>query len=347
VPILSGRDYPTSDDIFLKEFTAVLIREDATTSRARRLILEEENKVGNVLKDEQVSKDTAYGRIPRKGEKVMQSAQIPIDETVMIDPALIGSGQVVCLGNQEAVNLINQAIKQVLDIHLPYGMKHFHVGANEAFRYGTCNHSLKSLHKNETSEDLAIKHIKTLALYVKSIAEEVRILAWHDMFKKFSEAKIKHYKMGDVLELVIWEYSETLATMPHHSFLHMGQLFPKLWASSAFKGADFPAATFANVQLYETNNLNWLRKMRETRWKGAKAREIGEGVKLYYNGEDTKRNGVAIAVAESLKDHVSAVNRVSDRIMAVRIDTKEGYWSILSVYAPQAGCPGSEKDVSP
>ncbi|PIO67861.1 hypothetical protein TELCIR_10375, partial [Teladorsagia circumcincta] len=94
-----------------------------------------------------------------------------------------------------------------------------------------------------------------------------RILAWHDMFKKFPEAKIKHNKMGDVLELVIWEYSETLATMPHHSFLYMGQLFPKLWASSAFKCADFPAATFANVQLYETNSLNWLRKMRDLRTK--------------------------------------------------------------------------------
>ncbi|PIO54181.1 hypothetical protein TELCIR_24461, partial [Teladorsagia circumcincta] len=65
---------------------------------------------------------------------------------------------------------------------------------------------------------------------------------------------------------------------------------------------------------------------------------------LYYNGEDTKRNGVAIAVAESLKDYVSAVSRISDRIMAVRIDTKEGYWTILSVYAPQVGCPESEKD---
>ncbi|PIO70372.1 hypothetical protein TELCIR_07775 [Teladorsagia circumcincta] len=48
---------------------------------------------------------------------------------------------------------------------------------------------------------------------------------------------------------------------------------------------------------------------KETRWKGTKAREIGEGDKLYYNGEDTKRNGVAIAVAESLKDHVSAVGQ--------------------------------------
>ncbi|PIO65962.1 hypothetical protein TELCIR_12341 [Teladorsagia circumcincta] len=67
-------------------------------------------------------------------------------------------------------------------------------------------------------------------------------------------------------------------------------------------------------------------------------------LKLYYNEKDTKRNGVAIAVAESLKDHVSAVNRVSDRIMAVRIDTKEGYWTILVLYAPQVGCPESEKD---
>ncbi|XGW22799.1 hypothetical protein V3C99_005206, partial [Haemonchus contortus] len=81
-----------------------------------------------------------------------------------------------------------------------------------------------------------------------------------------------------------------------------------------------------------------------TRWKGAKAREIGEGVKLYYNGDDTKRNGVAIAVAESLKDSVSVVSRISSRIMAVRIETKEGYWTIISVYAPQAGCPAYEKD---
>ncbi|PIO53299.1 hypothetical protein TELCIR_25370, partial [Teladorsagia circumcincta] len=81
-----------------------------------------------------------------------------------------------------------------------------------------------------------------------------------------------------------------------------------------------------------------------TRWKGAKAREIGEGVKLYYNGEDTKRNGVAIAVAESLKDYVAAVKRISDRIMAVRIDTKERYWTLLSVYSTQTGRLESEKD---
>ncbi|VDO95796.1 unnamed protein product [Heligmosomoides polygyrus] len=63
--------------------------------------------------------------------------------------------------------------------------------------------------------------------------------------------------------------------------------------------------------------------LQETRWKGAKARKIGEGVKLYYNGEDTKRNGVGIA----------AVQRISDHIMSLRLDTKEGYWTVVSVYA--------------
>ncbi|VDO83017.1 unnamed protein product [Heligmosomoides polygyrus] len=82
----------------------------------------------------------------------------------------------------------------------------------------------------------------------------------------------------------------------------------------------------------------------ETRWKGAKARETGEGVKLYYNGEDTKRNGVGIAVAESLKDSVAAVQRINDRIMSLRLDTKEGYWTIMSVYAPQTGCSEHDKD---
>ncbi|VDO75255.1 unnamed protein product [Heligmosomoides polygyrus] len=61
--------------------------------------------------------------------------------------------------------------------------------------------------------------------------------------------------------------------------------------------------------------------LQETRWKGAKANEIGEGVKLFYNGEDTKGNGVGIAIAESLKDS-----------------------TIMSVYAPQTGCPEYDKD---
>ena len=38
------------------------------------------------------------------------------------------------------------------------------------------------------------------------------------------------------------------------------------------------------------------------------------------------------------------MNTISDRIMVVRMDTKEGYWTVLTVYAPQSGCSETEKD---
>ncbi|VDL76761.1 unnamed protein product [Nippostrongylus brasiliensis] len=84
--------------------------------------------------------------------------------------------------------------------------------------------------------------------------------------------------------------------------------------------------------------------LQETLWKEEKAKEIGDGVKLFYKGEDSRKSGVGIAVSESIKDSVSAVRRISDRIMSLRIETKEGCWTIISVYAPQTGCPEKDKD---
>uniref|UniRef100_A0A7I4Y3Z0 EEP domain-containing protein n=1 Tax=Haemonchus contortus TaxID=6289 RepID=A0A7I4Y3Z0_HAECO len=44
--------------------------------------------------------------------------------------------------------------------------------------------------------------------------------------------------------------------------------------------------------------------LQENRIKRANAREIEVGVKHFYNGEDPKRNGVTMAVAESLEGSV-------------------------------------------
>ncbi|EYC34276.1 hypothetical protein Y032_0001g336 [Ancylostoma ceylanicum] len=84
--------------------------------------------------------------------------------------------------------------------------------------------------------------------------------------------------------------------------------------------------------------------LQETRWKGSKAREIGDGIKLFYHGIEAKRNGMAIAVSEPLKEYVSSVNRVSDRIISLRVATEDGFWTVMSVYAPQCGCTEAEKE---
>ena len=55
--------------------------------------------------------------------------------------------------------------------------------------------------------------------------------------------------------------------------------------------------------------------VQETKWKGSKAREMGDGYKLYYTGEDGRRNGVGIVLSPELKGGVLQVNRESDRIV--------------------------------
>ncbi|EYB91607.1 hypothetical protein Y032_0204g1894 [Ancylostoma ceylanicum] len=51
-----------------------------------------------------------------------------------------------------------------------------------------------------------------------------------------------------------------------------------------------------------------------------------------------------LAVSGPLKEHVSSVNRVSDRIISLRIATKDGFWTVVSVYAPQCGCTEADKE---
>jgi len=53
---------------------------------------------------------------------------------------------------------------------------------------------------------------------------------------------------------------------------------------------------------------------------GGKAVEISEGFKFYYNGGRLKQNGVGIAVGERFRDDVTEINRVSDRLMSIKIN---------------------------
>ncbi|KAK6730159.1 hypothetical protein RB195_006927 [Necator americanus] len=80
----------------------------------------------------------------------------------------------------------------------------------------------------------------------------------------------------------------------------------------------------------------------ETCWKGSKSRELGDGYKFIYHGT-SNRNGVGIILNESFRNSVTAVDRLSDRLMAVKVDTGEVELRVISAYAPQVGCSEEEK----
>ena len=97
------------------------------------------------------------------------------------------------------------------------------------------------------------------------------------------------------------------------------------------------------VKMMEKRGMNIMCVL-ETKWKGAKAKEIGDGYKLFYSGVHNKRNGVGVILDKELKENVIGVKRVSDRVMSLRVLIGKEVCKIVSAYAPQVGCDEEEKE---
>ena len=84
--------------------------------------------------------------------------------------------------------------------------------------------------------------------------------------------------------------------------------------------------------------------LQETKWKGSKARNIGGGCKLFYNGGNGRRNGKGIVVRKDLIESVLEMTRVSNRLMAMKLEVKGWLLNIVSAYAPQVRSSMEEKN---
>lgn len=82
--------------------------------------------------------------------------------------------------------------------------------------------------------------------------------------------------------------------------------------------------------------------IQETRWVGSKARDV-DGFKLWYSAVSRDRNGVGILVDQDLRGQVVGVNRVNDRLMAIKLIIEGLSYNVISAYAPQAGLDEATK----
>ena len=62
--------------------------------------------------------------------------------------------------------------------------------------------------------------------------------------------------------------------------------------------------------------------LQETKLKKSKAKNIGGGCKLLYNGADGRKNGIGIVVREELVESVLQLKSVSDRLIAMKLEEK-------------------------
>ena len=97
------------------------------------------------------------------------------------------------------------------------------------------------------------------------------------------------------------------------------------------------------ADMMEQRNVDIL-CLQETKWKGSKARNIGGGCKIFYNGAYGRKNGIWIVVREELAESVLEVKRVSDRLMAMKLEVKGSILNIVSTYAPQVNNSMEEKN---
>ena len=84
--------------------------------------------------------------------------------------------------------------------------------------------------------------------------------------------------------------------------------------------------------------------LQETKWKGSKARNIGGGCKLFYNGADGRRNGIEIVVRKKLIESIVEVKKVSDRLMAMKLEVKGLKLNIKRVCSTDWQQHGGKKD---
>ena len=85
--------------------------------------------------------------------------------------------------------------------------------------------------------------------------------------------------------------------------------------------------------------------VQETRWRGDKARELGDGYKLLYSGANKEnRNGVDIVLSNKLRDSIVSIKRTNDRIMVIKLCFQGKMINIFTAYAPQVGCDEEEKN---
>ena len=90
--------------------------------------------------------------------------------------------------------------------------------------------------------------------------------------------------------------------------------------------------------------------LQETQWKsGENPKPIiitgkDSQYKFFFQGNEEGRGGVGILLAKKWWDHVRGCDRISDRILVLKLRVGQTITTVISVYAPQQGLDNDQKD---
>ena len=157
----------------------------------------------------------------------------------------------ICPSKNESFDLVTTLIDQIMSAH-PFS-RWLHIGCDEVFHMGICK-----LCRRNDRDTIFLNHVIKLAKYVKEKYNVIPII-WDDMLRNIDPEKMKENKIGELVEPMIWCYVKDIYRyISYPTFSYYSDIFPNIWAASAFKGAFGETLTVPNVKMHLENNIAWL-----------------------------------------------------------------------------------------
>lgn len=175
--------------------------------------------------------------------------------------------QAICPSRNDSFALVENIIDQVMALHP--NVRWLHIGCDEVYHLGYCTKCMRL-----DRDNLFLSHVARVAQYVKD-KHKVTPIIWDDMLRQMPTEKLKEFQLGSLVEPMVWTYvKDVYRFVPYNVWMMYSEVFPYIWAASAFKGAFGETLTIPNVKMHLENNEAWLEVMAEQHKKFSNFRGI-------------------------------------------------------------------------
>lgn len=176
----------------------------------------------------------------------------------------------------ESFEIVRSLVEEVID-RSP-GIKHFHLGGDEAWHLGGHPASQRFVKAHGMSA-LYMYHMEPLLAWINS--RGIRPILWHDMMVKWGDEDLT--RIGQLADLMVWGYRGTPKQNLHHHRSEVLDRFHRdgipIWGAASYKGSDGTQADLPDTHARIENSIGWAEASGEYDLKGV----IATGWSRYWN----------------------------------------------------------------
>ncbi|XP_041978168.1 hexosaminidase D [Aricia agestis] len=170
------------------------------------------------------------------------------------------SPAVLCPTKPKSLHLVKAMIQNALDAQPD--AKYFHIGADEVWHTAICEDCQRKASVSEhKATSLFLDHIKDLLIFLKMQRPKMNVLMWDDMLRAIGFEVLEKSNIGKLVEPVVWNYNVAEHFFVGGELWRNYRIFPKVWAASAFKGANGSCQMLSPVSRYMSNQQAWIREV--------------------------------------------------------------------------------------